>query len=136
MMISAVLIFIAAIANSVGDKIQFHWGTSIFAGRGWDSWANPQVSWRRKWKWSNGKPDLMLGEAFPGSSTVFVSFTDLWHLSKSIQLTSIFLACVLWVPIVNCQNQILEIGINFVIVRIIYGVTFEIFYSRVLGSRK
>ena len=135
-MISAILVILAAIANSISDKIQFHWGSSIFAGRGWDAWANPQISWRRKWKWANQKLDTMIGEAFPGSSTIFVSFTDLWHFTKSIQLTSIFLACVLWSPIISLQSWLLETAVNFAILRVIYGVTFEIFYSKVLRSKE
>lgn len=131
-MLSAFLIILSAIANSVGDKIQFHWSTSIFADRGWDIWANPKISWRRKWKWGSEKLDQPLGEAFPGSSTVFVAFTDLWHFTKSIQLTSLFLACVLWSPVINLQNGLLEVALNFALLRVIYGVTFEGFYSKVL----
>lgn len=134
-MISAILVILAAIANSIGDKIQFHWSTSIFSERGWDSWANPQISWKRKWKWENGKLDHTRSEAFPGSSTVFVSFTDLWHFVKSIQLTTLFLACVLWSPVINQESWILETLINFALLRIIYGVTFEFFYSRILSKK-
>jgi len=134
-MISAALIILSAIANSIGDKIQFHWSTSIFAGRGWDHWANPKISWRRKWKWGSEKLDQPLGEAFPGSSTIFVSLTDLWHLAKSVQLTSLFLACVLWSPIIDLQHGPLEVVVNFALLRVLYGVTFEGFYSRVLARR-
>ena len=134
-MISAILVILAAIANSIGDKIQFHWSTSIFSERGWDSWANPQISWKRKWKWENEKLDHTRAEAFPGSSTIFVSFTDLWHFVKSIQLTTLFLACVLWSPVINPESWILGTLINFAFLRIIYGVTFELFYSRILAKK-
>ena len=134
-MISAILVILAAIANSIGDKIQFHWSTSIFSARGWDSWANPQISWKRKWKWENEKLDHTRAEAFPGSSTIFVSFTDLWHFVKSIQLTTLFLACVLWSPVINPESWILGTLINFAFLRIIYGVTFELFYSRILAKK-
>jgi hypothetical protein len=132
-MISAILIILAAIANSIGDKIQFHWSTSVFAGRGWDSWANPQISWSRKWK--NGNANHMREEAFPGSSTVFVSFTDLWHFVKSIQLTTLFLACVLWSPIINLESWFLETLTNFALLRFFYGATFELFFSRILSKK-
>ena len=134
-MISAILVILAAIANSIGDKIQFHWSTSIFSARGWDSWANPQISWKRKWKWENEKLDHTRAEAFPGSSTIFVSFTDLWHFVKSIQLTTLFLACVLWSPVINPESWILGTLINFAFLRIIYGVTFELFNSRILAKK-
>lgn len=43
--------------------------------RGWDSRTN---TWRLKWR--HGLPEA--GPAFPGASTIFVAFTDLWHLSQ------------------------------------------------------
>jgi hypothetical protein len=135
-MISAILIFLSAIANAIGDKIQFHWDGSIFAGRGWDSWANPKISWRRKWKWKGEKYDEMIGEAFPGSSTVFVWITDLWHLSKSFQLTLMMLAICWWNPIISANNFWFGCLINFAILRIIYGVTFELFFSKILSKKK
>jgi hypothetical protein len=134
-MISLILIILAAIANAIGDKIQFHWNNSIFADRGWDAWANPKISWRRKWRWKGGKLDEIEGEAFLGSSTVFVWLTDLWHLTKSLQLTTLFLGIVLYQPIFHAQNHIIEIIINFSILRAAYGGVFELFFSKLLNKK-
>jgi hypothetical protein len=134
-MLSLILVIIAAIANAIGDKIQFHWDSSIFAGRGWDAWANPKISWRRKWRWKGGKLDQIEGEAFLGSSTVFVSFTDLWHAVKSIQLSTLFLAIVLYHPVIESNHTIIELLINFALLRVAYGVTFETLFSKLLNKK-
>ena len=42
---------------------------------------DPDVSWRNKWK--NGNPEE--GPRFLGSSTIFVGFTDAWHLAELLQ---------------------------------------------------
>jgi hypothetical protein len=133
-MISAFLIFIAAIANAIGDKIQFHWDSSVFSKRGWDEWANPKISWRRKWKWKGGKFDEMQGEAFLGSSTVFVWMTDLWHLTKFVQLNSLMMATLLWNPLIEMSSSWMNVPFNFLLLRIIYGITFEITFSKILSK--
>lgn len=69
-----ILILLAGIAKAVQDTLEFHFDTSVFAKLG-DFW-NPLTSWKRKYK--NGNPKQ--GEAFLGSSTIFVSLTDAWHL--------------------------------------------------------
>lgn len=70
----AVLLLISAISKAVQDKLQFHFEKSVFSKLG-DFW-NPQTSWKRKYK--NGDPKQ--GELFLGSTTIFVSLTDAWHL--------------------------------------------------------
>ena len=67
-MIVFVLTFIAGIFNSVMDTISHKGGGILPKGK----WWSMNESWRNKWK--NGDPKQ--GEAFPGSSTVFVLFTD------------------------------------------------------------
>lgn len=129
-MISLLLVIIAAIANAVGDKIQFHWSTSIFRNRDWDSWANPVFSWRRKWR--EGKPGR---EAFPGSSTLLVWTTDLWHLMKFVQLNFIFLAIVLHQPLFEISSSIWNSIVDFACLRIAYGLTFEVFFSKILTEK-
>ena len=48
---------------------------------------NPKLSWMNKWK----NKDYKQGEKFIGSSTVFVMFTDLWHLCH------IFNDCIIYI---------------------------------------
>jgi hypothetical protein len=133
--LSLILVIIAAIANAIGDKIQFHWDSSIFSKRGWDSWANPRISWSRKWSWKGKKFDEIDKESFPGSSTVFVFLTDLWHFTKFIQLSSLFAAIVFYQPIIEINSSILKILIDYSILRISYGISFEIFFSKILTKK-
>ena len=67
------LMVLSGASKGTADYLQFHYtGQSQF-------W-NPDLSWRNKWK--NGDPAQ--GEKFPGSSTVFVSLTDGWHMCNTV----------------------------------------------------
>ena len=77
---------LAAICNAIMDKINFHWDDSIFKGSRFEQWANPAVSYRNKWK---NHSNSLGGERFPGSSTIFVWTTDLWHFAQSFMLSLI-----------------------------------------------
>jgi len=72
---------ISGAARGLNQTIAFH--PDRFFARYPDAnrryWDN-SVSWRNKWR--NGDPQQ--GEAFPGSSTVFVWSTDALHLSGTI----------------------------------------------------
>lgn len=73
--------FISGASRGLNQVVAFH-PHKFFARypdanrRYWDN----RVSWRNKWR--NGDPEQ--GEAFPGSSTVFVWSTDALHLSGTI----------------------------------------------------
>lgn len=102
MILSIVLTFIAALFKSIMDFVQH---------RDIDSWRN---------KWKNGNKNQ--GEKFPFSSTLFVMFTDRWHLWQSLFLSTIF--------ILVCFHEVYFTPlIDFFILRIIFGATFEIFYQ-------
>ena len=72
------LTYCAGAFKGTADYLQFHYS-------GQNTWLNPDLSWRNKWR--NGDPSQ--GEKFPGSSTVFVCFTDGWHLCNAINKTAI-----------------------------------------------
>lgn len=64
-------------AKGVHDAMVFHhWGTGKFFGP--DQWTN---------KWKGNPADKI--EAFPGSSTVFVIFTDAVHSTNAVDVASI-----------------------------------------------
>lgn len=119
--ISIILLMIAGICNSIMDVLKTRFNKSIFQGKNPASWIDPAMSWPNKWK--NGKKDQ--GERFPGSSTVFVFVTDLWHLAKMIMLVAIMFAAVLY-------NPILVWWIDWFILYCSFTIPFEIFYSKVL----
>jgi hypothetical protein len=89
--IISVLIVISGISKAVQDKIQFHFYESRFKKLG--TFWNPELSWENKWK--DGDPKK--GERFPGSSTIFVSLTDAWHLFGLIRNISL----VLCIPVIS-----------------------------------
>lgn len=86
----------------------------------WGDFWNKSVSWRRKWK--DGNPDK--GEAFLGSSTVFVMFTDGWHLAQFFCYTSLCLMAFL-------SNTWLQVTLGFIGSKVV----FEGFY-RLLDPRR
>ena len=111
-----------AIAKAVMDSIHFNYGGSVFSK--WPKWFNPETSWKNKWK--NG--DRNQGEAFPGSSTVFVSFTDGWHLFQHFFLLPLFL-----VPVVYSQCSPLiawhwSMVTDFFLMYAFFTTTFQVSY--------
>lgn len=86
--IITLLVIVAAISKAVQDKLQFHFYESRFKKLG-DFW-NPETSWKSKYKENDPKK----GERFLGSTTVFVAFTDAWHLFGMIRNISIFSSIV------------------------------------------
>ncbi len=59
-------------------------------------------------------------ERFFMSTTVFVAFTDGWHLAQLFFLNSIFLALA-----INMPNAL----IGFIIIKILYAITFNAIYK-------
>lgn len=131
LIISLVLLIIAAVGKAVMDTLRFHFLTSFFAKYWKNTWVNPDVSWKNKWK--NGDPAQ--GEAFPGSSTIFVFVTDFWHLSQFIYLRCIFAVIILF-PAQDALSFLpgmatwLWYMIAYVGLSAIFGLTFTLFYSK------
>jgi len=77
-----VLWLIAGFAEAIQDVLTFHFSTSIFRNVRTDAFFGAPMatkgSWTRKYK--NG--DYRAGPAFWGSTTIFVAFTDAWHLCQ------------------------------------------------------
>jgi hypothetical protein len=112
MILSFALIFIAALANGLGDRIKFH-----------DPYPNSKFwsasSWTNIYK--DGKKAN--GRAFIGS-TSFLAFTcDGWHLCKFITVECIMLALVL--PCNLCESLFSYFVIWF-IYRFLFFIGFEI----------
>ena len=101
MILSVILTIISAVLKALMDYRQFH---DI------DSWRN---------KWKNGDPKQ--GEKFPFSSTIFVLFTDRWHQYQALFLAAMF-------ALVVTHEVQFNIVIDYVILRVIFGLTFESYY--------
>lgn len=130
--LTIILVILSAIARAAGDVIQFRFDRSIFPDT---DWTNPKVSWMRKYKSDLKTP------RFPFSTTIFVWTTDLWHLLKMIELTAIQIAIAIHFPIVLVLVEPmtmpvwLRIGVDTLILNVITGIFFELFYARLLIKR-
>jgi hypothetical protein len=116
-----ILIILAAVSESIMDKLQFHYEKSIFSNELYkQAFWDPSKSWVNKWE-----EDLKT-EKFLGSSTIFVFTTDAWHLFKFIRNTSLFIG----LPILALSP--LNIIIEIVLARVIYGLVFTLFFDKLL----
>jgi hypothetical protein len=130
-MLSVLFLALAGMCNAVMDKIVFHWDDSVFKGSKLDWWANPEVSYKNKWKNNSNSSG---GEKFPGSSTVFVWVTDLWHFAQSFMISFFVLAALFYGDgIINYfDNNWFNIFIDFIILKSAFSLTFELFWSVIL----
>lgn len=89
-LLAALLVAVSALASAVVDTLSHHYSTSVFSRFNPLFW-NPELSWRNKYK--NG--DHTAGPKFFLSTTLFVVFTDAWHLFKSVRENSWQMAAAL-----------------------------------------
>ena len=123
--------FLAGASNAVMDTIQFKFNESVFSKYPkLKQWANPKLSWRNKWK--NKDPNE--GERFPGSSTVFVWTTDLWHFAQSIMISSFVLAILTYDKLFCTHAILLDILFHFIIYKGVFSGAFELFWSKILRT--
>jgi hypothetical protein len=109
------------------DVIRFRWKKSYFSNIKNPKildFVYPPLSWDNKWKSIRGKK-----EKFLFSSTIFVFLTDLWHLCKFLMLMFFCVAISLYEPIIVWY-------FDFIIYYTIYGIVFELFYSKILIKNK
>lgn len=123
-MISIIFLILAGFFNSIMDVIVHKWDISIFSKIKNDKllqFINPTLSWKNKWKNS----DYKQGEKFIGSSTVFVMFTDLWHLCQFFMIIFFILSTIYFTPIMD--NNILNIIIHY----LAFTLSFNLFYYKI-----
>ena len=113
--LTIIFLVIAAICKAVKDAVEFHYDYSIFSKFNAKYW-NPSISWKNKYKGDLKTPK------FWGSTTVFVMFTDAWHLFDFLQLVSFLLAIIFY-------NKMIYFVVDFVIFYILFCGVFELFYS-------
>lgn len=123
-----ILIAIAGLSKAIQDKLMFHYYQSVFSKWNETFW-NPSISWRNKYK----NYDPKQGQRFPLSTTLFVVFTDAWHLFDSIRNNSLMLSICL----ILCEG--LEWWwylIVFVLFKLVFGFMFNLFYDRLLTKNE
>ena len=123
-MISIIFLILAGFFNSIMDIIVHKWSISIFSkikNEKLLQFINPKQSWMNKWK----NKDYKQGEKFIGSSTVFVTFTDLWHLCQFLMILSFLLSTIFYVSIMD--NSISNIIIHY----LSFTLSFNLFYYKI-----
>lgn len=125
-MLTLFLIFCAAIFNAVMDVITYKFDESIFSKVVRLKWYfDPRISWRNKYK--NGDPTQ--GPAFPFSTSILCAITDLWHLAKNIMLVLLYIA-------ITCYTNIFNPVLDIILYYIVFGTTFEVFWSSLFRVKK
>jgi len=118
----ALFVSLAAVCNSVMDKLQFHYEDSVFSDLSEQYW-NPEKSWLNKYKDPENKD---FRPKFFGSTTFLVFLTDGWHLAQFMFLNFFALACV---PI---QKKFYKYVLVFLGIRTMFGLTFTLFFDKIL----
>ena len=132
-MITTIFMIFAGIFNAIMDTLSFQYDKSIFLKYPkYEQFLNPQKSWLNKYK--NNDPDL--GPKFFGSTTFLVWTTDLWHLSKTIMISSFILGIVFYTPIIITGYMFWDLLINLGLVYIPFGLSFGLFWNRILKIKK
>ena len=124
--ISILCAIIAGIARAVSNKVVFHYRSSVFR---YKEWFNPDKSWRNKWKLENGNPKIVNGkkvERYFGSSTIFVLFTDAFHLFEFIFRIFFATSFIMATLLLNKSNWF---AFSYLIVYLIFAGTFHVFFT-------
>lgn len=108
------------LCNATMDEIRFHWercfGKIFPQGSKGEKWFNPTISWENKYYKSKFLTFLM--------STVFVWFTDFWHLLKGILINSAF---VIFLILIEEPWFLWKWVIMLIVLNIVWGILFELF---------
>lgn len=115
LIIGTILVILSSIGKAVRDTLAHHLEQSIFKDKNPIKW-NPVLSGSNKWKGG----DRNNGEKFPLSSTLLVSFTEVWHKSETVNVFGL---------IAGTGLLALSIGLwGIVLSRVIYGLCFTLYY--------
>lgn len=121
--IGLLLIGIGGFSDALIDTILFHYDISIFRNNRFNQYFfDNRISWRNKYK----NRDEHQGSKFIGSTTIFVMFTDAFHLFKFIRKICIFISVAL---ISYFQKDILFLVLMLFIYWIFYGLVFTVFFE-------
>jgi hypothetical protein len=124
-MISAILVVIAAIMNSIMDKLTHHWDRSVFITSPQPFWASTLESWKNKYIGGNPESGRRVWKILGFKIPIHPAFTDGWHLAKSVMVVILCASVVLYKPIVNPFVDIIILGAA-------WNITFNLFYNKIL----
>ncbi len=119
-MMTIIFLILAAFCNAVMDVLSTRYYVSIFGNFKNKQFWDWNISWRNKWQWG----EKANGEKFFLSSSMLSFMTDGWHLAKALMIIFISLAIVCYKPLFGL--------IDLILFNCIWGITFELFYSKLL----
>lgn len=142
------LLIIAQLSVGLMDDVNFHYDTSFPAKKEWreDFWK-PVESWKGKYRkdsegaliaapenWYYNSFDISYKEKFPLSATLFVSFTDAWHLLKTIseactRTVIVLLGIWLYGSTLTAKRKWLYGSAAWVAIFIIQSLSFHLTYT-------
>ena len=118
--VGILLVAISGIFEAVMDKLQFHYGKSIFKMYKKQQYWNPKLSWTNKYK------DDLKTPKFLCSTTCLVFLTDAWHFFKFLRTLVRFSGLIL---IGFNSATIWMVILLSLVARIILGLTFQYFFK-------
>lgn len=117
-MVEIVLFILAALSKAIKDLISHNYEKSIFFKYNNLFW-DPSVSWKNKYK--EGKKEL--GEKFLGSSTIFVMFTDAWHLFGMFERIFLIIGAFI------CKSMI-SLLLLYILFVVVFSATYHYFFRK------
>ena len=117
----------AAICNAGMDIIAHKYHQSIFVKWNQHFW-NPNASWTNKYKSKTSREPK-----FFGSTTFLVFTTDAWHLFQF--LSNSFMVITIMIALSQVKDLVWwEYLIEFAILKVVWGMWFELFYKYIFRS--
>jgi len=126
-LIKSTAVFLSGISDGFNQSLLFRYKTIKEKFNLDDHFWNPDSSWRNKWK--NG--DYTQGEKFLGSSTIFVGFTDGYHMTRMIGQSLLGTAIVINLKEKKKWYKYLEEGCAYYL---IHGIGFYLMYNVIVGG--
>jgi hypothetical protein len=128
--LSLILVFLSGCFYGTMYTLQFHYDESIFWKHD-DSFFDPSVSWANKYS----NPSLLIPK-FWGSTTIFVFLTDGFHLFQFLFLNTLFAGVILYKPVCNAGTDLVTFIVNFLILRLMFGIGFVLFFNYLLIAKR
>ena len=125
------------ISDAIYQTITYHYYTSIFLkirSKFWRLWfAHPDISYLNKYK---DRDAIELKPRFPGSTTIFVRWTDAVHFFNLLKDDIVeFMLTVTTVSLMHEKNWVLYIVV-FVTYKVIKNVTFHVLFHWILLTKQ
>lgn len=138
-MLSLIILFLGTFWESsmdvIGNKQNYErsfWRqlAEYFDGKGIKRWGSAfwmqEQAWKNKWKNKNPKN----GAAFPGSTHMFVTFMDGWHVVKFCWLMHLFAVIVCYTPVTSSK------ALDVLVFYLTFGAGHQLFFSNLQKCRK